>query len=159
MTNHRAFSINTIPYDLHREETICQIATSLAYLDQTCTHLFQRIDDSINEARSKIKAFDSRIGLIDLKINKIKGSTKAIQICSSANYPIPNAVDQEYVPASANDGDDFYDAVKFKVCFILCAKTHIFIRIYMNIYIQFIWFYYYLKRLLRLLRNSFCVGC
>lgn len=115
MTNYRAFNISTIPYDLHREETICQIATSLAYLDQTCTHLFERIQASMDEARVKIKSFDSRINLIDLKINKIKGSNKAIQICSSANYPVSQAVDQEYMPSNANDPDDLYDVVKFKV--------------------------------------------
>ena len=114
MTNYRAFSISTIPYDLHREETICQIATSLAYLDQTCEHLFKRIEASMDEARDKIKSFDSRINLIDAKINKIKGSKKAIQICSSANYPVSNAVDVEYLPTSTLDPDDFYDAVKFK---------------------------------------------
>lgn len=122
MTNYRAFNITTIPYDLHREETICQIATNLAYLDQTCSHLFKRIEASIDEARSKIKSFDSRINLIDLKINKIKGSNKAIQICSSANYPIPNSVEHDYIPSSGNDPDDFYDSVKFKVVYLENAR-------------------------------------
>lgn len=118
MTNYRAFNINTIPYDLHREETICQVATSLAYLSQTCTHLFERIEASMDEARAKIKSFDSRINLIDAKIGKIKGSNKAIQIYSNANYPISAQVDQDYLPAtsaSSQDADDFYDVVKFKV--------------------------------------------
>lgn len=125
MTNYRAFNISTIPYDLHREETICQVATSLAYLDQTCKHLFERIEASMDEARGKIKSFDARINLIDAKINKLKGSKKAIQICSSANYPIPAAVDQEYLPAGGQDADDFYDVVKFKVilCFLIFKKV------------------------------------
>lgn len=113
MTNYRAFTINTIAHDLHREEAICQIAQSLEFLDNTCNEIFKRINDSIENARVKIKSFDARINLIDVKINKIRGSNKAIQICSSANYPIPN-MDEEYFPSgNAKDPDDFYDSIKF----------------------------------------------
>jgi WAS family protein 1 len=113
MTNYRAFTVNTISHDLHREEAVCQIAASLAFLEQTSNEIFKRINDSIESARDKMRTFDSRINLIDLKINKIRGSNKAIQICSSANYPVANTA-EDYVPGVAQkDTDDFYDAVKF----------------------------------------------
>ena len=86
--SQKLFSLPLISHDLIREEAIYQVANSLEYLDQCCEDLFKRIESSVDTAANKIKAFDTRIELINLKINKIKGSKKAIQICSSAKYPI-----------------------------------------------------------------------
>ena len=109
--SQRPFSVPTIPHDLTREESIIQIATVLEYLDKTYNDIFAKIDSSIDGARSKIKTFDARIKLIDLKISKIKGSNKAIQICSSAKYPV-NIVNDD-IPTEIDDEDNFYEALKF----------------------------------------------
>lgn len=109
--SHRAYNIPTISHDLTREESIAQIANTLEYLDHVCNDVFSRIGGSIEDARNKIKSFDERINLIDLKISKIKGSNKAIQICSSGKYPVN--IENDDIPKDAEDPDNFYEAVKF----------------------------------------------
>jgi len=113
MSNNPSFTIPIISHDLTREESIIQIASTLEFLDKTYNELFNRIGASIESARTKIKSFDSRIKLIDLKISKIKGSTKAIQICSSAKYPV--SIENIEIPSQQvdSDPDNFYDAIKF----------------------------------------------
>lgn len=108
--NQRPFNVPIISHDLTREEAIHQIATSLEFLDTYCGEIFKRIGDSIESAQKKIQKFDSRINLVDLKINKIKGSNKAIQICSSAKYPILNDLDELLM--LDNDQDNPYDPAK-----------------------------------------------
>ncbi len=85
--NQRSFSLNVISYDTTREEAIDQIANTLEYLEQTCNEIFNSISTSIQNTRIKIKNYDERINLIDLKVNKIKGSNKVTKIYSSAKYP------------------------------------------------------------------------
>ena len=110
--SQRTFSVTTISHDLHREETICQIANTLDYLEKTFDDIFGRIGDSVKTAREKIQKFDSRIKLIESKINLLKGSKKAIKICSSAKYPIEP--DNEYIPNSEFDDEDyFYENLNF----------------------------------------------
>lgn len=106
------FNVCLISHDLHREEAICQIANTLEYLDQTFEQVFGRINDSIQQAREQINSFDSRINLIDTKINTIKGSKKAIQICSSSKYPILND-DSDEIQIQNENNDNFYDSIKF----------------------------------------------
>ncbi len=91
------FNISTISDDLTREEAITQIAFTLDYLTQTTNEVFSRIDHSIQSARDKLKAYDSRIALVNRKIDTIKGySSKATKIFSSAKYPVSNnAVEQQ----------------------------------------------------------------
>jgi len=86
--SQKLFNLPIISHDLTREETIFQIANSIEYLDQCCSQIFERIEEAISKADTKIHAFDERINLVNLKISKIKGSKKAIQICSSAKYPV-----------------------------------------------------------------------
>ena len=103
--SQRPFTVPIISHDLHREESIHQIANSLEFLDKYCDEIFKRITESIESAHKKIETFDSRINLVDLKINKIKGSNKAIQICSSAKYPIQNDLDDLLL----NDAENIYE--------------------------------------------------
>lgn len=105
--SQRPFNVPLISHDLHREEAIHQIANSIEFLDNYCGDIFKRITDSVDNAHKKIQSFDSRINLVDLKINKIKGSNKAIQICSNAKYPILNGLDELLI--NDNDEENPYD--------------------------------------------------
>ena len=88
MTMHeRTFEVRTVSHELTREETVNQIADALAHLDQISEAIFARIGNSIGLMRHNIRSLDARVDLVDLKVNKIKGSKKAIKIFSSAKYP------------------------------------------------------------------------
>ena len=86
--SQKLFNLPIISHDLIREEAIFQISNSIDYLDKCFTQVFDRIEGSIENANKKMRHFDERIDLVNLKISKIKGSKKAIQVCSSAKYPI-----------------------------------------------------------------------
>ena len=95
MSTQRLFNISTVADDLTREEAITQIAYTLDYLAQTSEEIFGRIEASIKSARDKLKTHDSRISLVNLKVNSIKGhSNKATKIYSSAKYPIRDPADE-----------------------------------------------------------------
>jgi hypothetical protein len=108
--SQKPFNVPLISHDLHREEAIHQIANSLEFLDSYCNEIFKRIGESIESANKKIESFDSRINLVDFKITKIKGSNKAIQICSNAKYPIQNDLDELIL--IENDDEDAYEPSK-----------------------------------------------
>jgi hypothetical protein len=82
------FNVPTVAHDLNREESIIQIATTLQYMDDMCNQMFDTITNRIQFTRNNISKINKRVDLIDLKISKIKGSKKAIQICSSSKYPV-----------------------------------------------------------------------
>lgn len=86
--SQKLYNLPIISQDLIWEETIFQISNSIEYLDKCFNDVFERIEGSIENASKKMRQFDERIDLVNLKISKIKGSKKAIQICSSAKYPI-----------------------------------------------------------------------
>ena len=109
----QAFSIPIISHDLTREESVIQIACTLENLDKTYNEIFSRIGASMERARDTMKKFESRLKFVDAKINKIKGSTKAIQICSSAKYPVN--IENAEIPTQvdSSDPENFYDAIQF----------------------------------------------
>jgi WAS family protein 1 len=113
---YRLFNISTISDDLTREEAICQIAHTLDYLNQTTNDVFKRIEDSIQSARTKLSSYDSRIQLVNSKINHIKKNytNKATKIYSSAKYPVQEDEQQQAQQSSANFAFD----TKWKQLFV-----------------------------------------
>jgi hypothetical protein len=91
MSTQRLFNISTISDDLTREEAITQIAFTLDYLAQASAEVFGRVDTSIQSARDKLHGYDARIGLVNRKVDAIKGyANKATKVFSSAKYPVPD---------------------------------------------------------------------
>ena len=82
------FTLPLISHDLVREEAIYQAAASLEHLDQCCGELFGRIEASAASASAKMARLDERISLVNRKIERMRGSKKAIQVYSSARYPV-----------------------------------------------------------------------
>uniref|UniRef100_A0ACB8FNC9 WASH complex subunit 1 n=1 Tax=Sphaerodactylus townsendi TaxID=933632 RepID=A0ACB8FNC9_9SAUR len=65
-----------------------------------------RISQQVEASRTQLRAINDRVTLAQAKIDKIKGSKKAIKVFSSAKYPAPERL-QEYASifAGAEDPD------------------------------------------------------
>ncbi len=63
------------------------VADTLLYLEKISEDIFGRITARTQEYRDKINAINKRTELAQAKIDKLKGSKKAIQVISSARYP------------------------------------------------------------------------
>ncbi|XP_061494658.1 WASH complex subunit 1-like isoform X2 [Rhineura floridana] len=102
----QTYSLPLIQPDLRREETIHQIADALQYLQKVSDDIFNRISQRVEASRAQVRAIDERITLAQAKIEKIKGSKKAIKVFSSSKYPAPERL-QEYASifAGAEDPD------------------------------------------------------
>uniref|UniRef100_A0A8C8S6A9 WASH complex subunit 1 n=1 Tax=Pelusios castaneus TaxID=367368 RepID=A0A8C8S6A9_9SAUR len=91
----QVYSVPLIQPDLRREEAIHQIADALQYLQQVSSDIFSRISQRVETSRTQLQAIGERVTLAQAKIEKIKGSKKAIKVFSSAKYPAPERL-QEY---------------------------------------------------------------
>jgi WAS family protein 1 len=81
------FGFPIIPDDLRCEENILQASRNLRYLNKIFESTVESITSTIDANARKISEINDRLSLIDYKINKIKGSNKAIQIYSGSKYP------------------------------------------------------------------------
>ncbi|XP_072510156.1 WASH complex subunit 1 isoform X2 [Notamacropus eugenii] len=91
----QAYSVPLIQPDLRREEAIQQVADALQYLREVSGDIFSRISQRVETSRSQLQVIGERVSLAQAKIEKIKGSKKAIKVFSSAKYPAPDRL-QEY---------------------------------------------------------------
>lgn len=73
--------------DLRREEAVSQISANLESLNALFNGISDRLSSAINDNQSRINNIYKRIDLVNLKIGKIKGTNKAIQIFSGAKFP------------------------------------------------------------------------
>ncbi|KAJ6659976.1 hypothetical protein lerEdw1_018173 [Lerista edwardsae] len=85
----QTYSVPLIQPDLRREEAIHQIADALQYLQKVSGDIFNRISQQVEASRTQLRAIDERVSLAQAKIEKIKGSKKAIKVFSSSKYPAP----------------------------------------------------------------------
>ncbi|XP_006891395.1 PREDICTED: WAS protein family homolog 1-like [Elephantulus edwardii] len=85
----QTYSVPLIQPDLRREEAIQQVADALQYLQKVSGDIFSRISQRVEVSRSQLQAIGERVSLAQAKIEKIKGSKKAIKVFSSAKYPAP----------------------------------------------------------------------
>ena len=83
------YNIPLVPTDLRRSENILQLCDALSYLEQITDDAFNRIETRINENRSRLATINNRINVAQAKIDKIKGSNKAIKVFSSCKFPSP----------------------------------------------------------------------
>ncbi|XP_019509662.1 PREDICTED: WAS protein family homolog 1 [Hipposideros armiger] len=91
----QTFTVPLIQPELRREEAIQQVADALQYLQKVSGDIFSRISQRVELSRSQLQAIGERVSLAQAKIEKIKGSKKAIKVFSSAKYPAPERL-QEY---------------------------------------------------------------
>lgn len=85
----QTYTVPLIQPDLRREEAIQQIADALQYLQKVSGDIFSRISQRVELSRSQLQTIRERVSLAQAKIEKIKGSKKAIKVFSSAKYPAP----------------------------------------------------------------------
>nr|XP_038939949.1 WASH complex subunit 1 isoform X2 [Rattus norvegicus] len=91
----QVYAVPLIQPDLRREEAIQQVADALQYLQNISGDIFSRISQRVELSRRQLQAIGERVSLAQAKIEKIKGSKKAIKVFSSAKYPAPEHL-QEY---------------------------------------------------------------
>ncbi|KFR11384.1 WAS protein family 1 [Opisthocomus hoazin] len=91
----QTYSVPLIQPDLRREEAVQQMADALQYLQKVSGDIFNRISQRVEASRAQLRAIGERVTLAQAKIEKIKGSKKAIKVFSSAKYPAPERL-QEY---------------------------------------------------------------
>ncbi|CAH6792016.1 WASH complex subunit 1 [Phodopus roborovskii] len=89
------YAVPLIQPDLRREEAIQQVADALQQLQSISGDIFSRISQRVELSRRQLQAIRERVSLAQAKIEKIKGSKKAIKVFSSAKYPAPERL-QEY---------------------------------------------------------------
>ncbi|PIO31720.1 hypothetical protein AB205_0118720 [Aquarana catesbeiana] len=102
----QAYSVPLIQPDLRREETIQQITDTLQHLQTVSNDIFNRILQRVETNRTQLRNINNRVSLAQAKIEKIKGSKKAIKVFSSAKYPAPDRL-QEYTSIFSGAEDLF----------------------------------------------------
>ncbi|KAM5238634.1 WASH complex subunit 1 [Ctenodactylus gundi] len=91
----QTYAVPVIQPDLRREEAMQQAADALQYLQKVSGDIFSRISQRVELSRRQLQAIGERVTLAQAKIEKIKGSKKAIRVFSSAKYPAPERL-REY---------------------------------------------------------------
>lgn len=82
------YTVPVIAGDLRRAELVKQTADTFEYLDAISQDMFNRIATRLNIYRAELNKFDGRIQHANAHIDRIKGSKRAIQVHSSARYPV-----------------------------------------------------------------------
>ena len=88
MTTTYSYTVPVIAGDLRRAEFVKQAADTFDYLDSVAQDVFNRIAIRLNVYRAQLNKFDERIQHANGHIDRIKGSKRAIQVHSSARYPV-----------------------------------------------------------------------
>ena len=78
----QTYAVPLIQPDLRLEEAIQQVADALQYLQKVSGDIFSRISQRVELSRSQLPAIVERESLAQAKIEKIKGSKKAIKIAN-----------------------------------------------------------------------------
>lgn len=83
----QTYNVSILSPKLRHEEFILSVADTLSYLEKVSDDIFSRITKRTEEYCDQIKKINQRADLAQAKIEKLKGSKKAIQVFSSAKYP------------------------------------------------------------------------
>ena len=89
----QTYNVSILSPKLRHEEFILSVADTLSYLEKVSDDIFARITKRTEEYRDQIKKINQRADLAQAKIEKLKGSKKAIQVFSSAKYPAADELD------------------------------------------------------------------
>ena len=88
MTTLQPYAVPVLASDLRRAEFVKQCADTCDYLDTVSQDMFNRIAIRLNVYRAQLNKFDERIQHATAHIERVKGSKRAIQVHSSARYPV-----------------------------------------------------------------------
>jgi hypothetical protein len=88
MAATQLYTVPVIAGDLRRAELVKQYADTFDYLDSVSQDMFNRIAIRLNVYRAQLNKFNERIQHATAHIDRIKGSKRAIQVHSSARYPV-----------------------------------------------------------------------
>eukprot|EP00118_Oscarella_pearsei_P025374 m.308082 g.308082 ORF g.308082 m.308082 type:complete len:499 (+) comp43352_c0_seq1:665-2161(+) len=88
-----SYNVPVILPDLRREESLCQIADTLEYLEHVANDVFNKISARVAEHRDRLASVNNRVNVAQARIQKVKGSTKATQVFSCAKYPAPDRME------------------------------------------------------------------
>lgn len=88
MTTTQPYNVPVIAGDLRRAELVKQFADTFDYMDSISQDMFNRIAIRLNIYRAQLNKFNERIQHANTHIDRIKGSKRAIQVHSSARYPV-----------------------------------------------------------------------
>lgn len=88
MTSTHPYTAPIIPGDLRRAEFVKQFADTFEHLDAVSQDMFNRIAIRLNLYRAQLNKFNERIQHANAHLDRIKGSKRAIQVHSSARYPV-----------------------------------------------------------------------
>ena len=89
----QSYNVPILPPDLRHEEFILHVADTLDYLEKISADIFGRITQRVQENKDKLNSINKRVDLAQAKIERIKGSRKAIRVFSSAKYPAPQELE------------------------------------------------------------------
>ncbi|CAG9855379.1 unnamed protein product [Phyllotreta striolata] len=90
------YVVPVITHNLHKQETIVQIAEVLDHLANVSEGIFAQINKRLELNRAKLSDISGRVDVVNKKINKLRGAKKATQVFSSSKYPASD-VYKEYV--------------------------------------------------------------
>lgn len=82
------YEVPVIANDLRRAEFANQVADAFDHIENISQNVFNRIAVRLNAYRAQLNRFDERITHAANHIDRIRGSNRAIQIHSSARYPV-----------------------------------------------------------------------
>ncbi len=75
--------------DLSHRESVEDVIYTLEHLAHIVDEIFTRIDTRINEEKTRVSSIKSRVNACEQKVQKIKGSNRAITVFSTAKFPAP----------------------------------------------------------------------
>lgn len=105
MPGVNTYDVPLILPGLRKEESILQMVNALEHLQQVSNDVFSKIEKRVAENRDRIAAIDKRANIAMAKIEKVRGSKKAIRVFSSSKYPAPEKLEQ-YLSLHTCDGLD-----------------------------------------------------
>ncbi|XP_043943550.1 WASH complex subunit 1 [Protopterus annectens] len=136
----QVYSVPLIQPDLRREEAIQQIADALQYLQKVSGDIFTRISQNVETNKRRLQSVSERITLAQAKVDRIKGSKKAIKVFSSAKYPAPDKLEEYMSIFSGADDPAAHKRPRYRIqskhrplddsalqeklkCFPVCVST------------------------------------
>ncbi|KJE90140.1 WAS family protein [Capsaspora owczarzaki ATCC 30864] len=97
MVANSSYTVSVTQPFLRQEESVKQLVNSLQYVEQVAHDVFNRITTRVAQNREQLVTLNNRVNVALAKISKIRGSTKATTVFSSAKYPAPETLD-DYRP-------------------------------------------------------------
>ena len=76
------YDVSLLPDDLRPEELVFRVAQTLDHLGHVTDDVFARIGSRVQQNQNQLAAINHRIALCQAKIDVIKESKKATQVCN-----------------------------------------------------------------------------